>query len=294
MRHRHYHIHLDVQPTWGQVTGFGLDSREMEWIQPADWWQLMLMAFGGVLTVNGVPVPFPPQSLLIVPPSARCRVERANGDSLAQHWLKFRPNPEGKLLMAVPQVKRLDADYAFHELQFRACLDFLPFSRSRLDVMAWNLLWTVAGNAAIVPEDPVVAQVEHQMKADLARPLTQEGLARAAGVSVSKLTRLFLEHRGQSPSEYIRTLRMQQACALLVNTGRPIKEIAVRVGYPDLQRFNKVVRETFGCSPRTLRAERPELTLYVMAAEDKYRINSLLEAEPPAHFDPDFWDQASS
>lgn len=284
---------LDVPPAWGQVNGFGLHECEMEWAQPPDWWQMMLIAFGGVVTVNGTPAPFRPGSLIVVPPSARCRIERTSGADISQHWIKFRPDPDGKMLVAVPQVKSLGGEYAHFDMEVRAGLDFLAFCRVRLDVMAWSLLWAVSENAAVVPEDPVVGQVEQLIKSNLDQQMTAESLAKEAGVSVERLTRLFREQHGQSPVEYIRTLRMQRACALLVNTSRPIKEIATRVGFADLQRFNKIIRETFGCSPRMLRTERPAASLHVIASEDQYRLGALLGAEPPAHLHPDSWDEAS-
>ena len=102
-------------------------------------------------------------------------------------------------------------------------------------------------------------------------------------MSVARLTRIFRDQYGQTPTEYIRTLRMQQACGLLINTNRPIKEVAVRVGIPDLQRFNKLIRDTFGCSPRVLRTERPMGTAHFASAAEKWQRGSLLGAEPSAY-----------
>src|ERR1700722_15780302 len=109
---RYYHMALDAPPAWGVAAGFGLHERETEWAQASDWWQLLLVAFGGVLTVNGTPVPFASGSVLVVPPSSRCLLERTSGNDVSQYWLKFRPDPSGKFLMAVPQVKALGEDYA--------------------------------------------------------------------------------------------------------------------------------------------------------------------------------------
>lgn len=284
---RYYHMPLDVSPAWGPVLGFGMDSREMEWVQAPNWWQMMLVSYGGILTVNGTPAPFRPQSLLIVPPAARCKLERVNGDNVSQHWLKFRPNPEGQYIAAIPQVKTVTDAYTFLDLQFRACLDLIAFCRDRLDVMGWNLLWSVSENAATVPENPILGVVEQLVRDNLGAAITAQTLASEAGMSVARLTRLFRDQYGQSPTEYIRTLRMQAACAMLINTSRPIKEIAVRVGFPDLHRFNKVVRDTFGCSPRVLRTERPSAPVHVAGLAEQNQRLSFLAAEPPAYLDLD-------
>ena len=281
MRSRNFHMALDAPLTWGVAAGFGLHERETAWAQAPDWWQLLIVAFGGVLTVNGTPVPFPIGSALVVPPSSRCLLERTSGCDVSQYWLKFRPDPNGKCLMAVPQVKGLGGDYAHFDEVFRSSLDFLSFSRVRVEIMAWSLLWQISEPAAAAPEDPVVGQVEALIKSNLSQQITTQALARTAGVSVGVLTKLFVNHFGQTPSDYMRTLRMHRSCALLVNTDRPIKEIAARVGYTDLQRFNKVVRETFGCSLRKLREERPDLGLFVTAADDRYRVTTFSNRNRP-------------
>jgi len=280
MRCRHYHLRLDRSPVWGAVLGFGMDRREMHWVQTSDWWQMMVVGFGGVLTVNGSPTPFWPGSMLVVPPGARCLLERSAGENITQHWLKFRPDEEATHVVAIPQVRAFGAEYGFIESQFRACLDNLVHCRNRLDVMGWNLLWSVSENAAVVPEDPILGQVEALIRANLACPLEIESIAREVGVGTARLSSRFREHYGQSIPDYVRTLRMQQACALLVNTDRPIKEIAVKVGYADLQRFNKVVRETFGCSPRALRQDCPSVGVHALGGEESSRRRSYLESEP--------------
>ncbi len=73
---------------------------------------------------------------------------------------------------------------------------------------------------------------------------------------------------------------MQLACALLLKTRSPIKEIAIRTGYPSLQRFNKVVRQTFGCSPRMLREQRPLAMIHTDAGTSAQKTKIAEGAEP--------------
>lgn len=282
MRCRYYHLGLDLTPSWGSVQGFGMDQCVLEWIQAPDWWQLMLVSYGGILTVDGTPIPFWPRSLLIVPPRARCRMERTNGENITQHWLKFRPNPNVTSTVAIPQLHEFGTEYEFIDHQFRVCLDNLMYSRVRLDTMGWHLLWSISGNVVTCPEDPIVAQVHALIGKWIDRPLSIELLAQEAGISASRLSVIYREAYGQSLMDHVRTLRMEQACALLVNTDFPVKEVAVRVGTPDLQRFNKVVRETFGCSPRALRNHRPMASTHVAEADEQYQRLLFENAEVPA------------
>jgi len=298
MRQRFYHLGLDLTPEWGSVLGFGMDGCVLEWIQAPDWWQMMLVSYGGILTVDGTPTPFWSRSLLIVPPRSRCRLERTNGDNITQHWLKFRPNAYCPSTVALPQVHEFGAEYEHLDHQFRTCLDNLMHSRVRLDVMGWNLLWSISGNVAALPEDPIVAQAHALVREWIDRPLSVERLAQEVGISASRLAVIYREAYGQPLMDHVRTLRMEQACSLLVNTDCPVKEVAARVGIPDLQRFNKVIRETFGCSPRSLRTHRPAVSPHLHDEDARIQRQTFRRAETPHlngspdHSEPGTWEEA--
>lgn len=281
MRYRHYHIPLEEVPEWGPASGFGLDDCLFEWVQQATWWQMIVTHFGGVLTVNGEPTPFPRHSLLIVPPLARCSLERATDENITQFWMKFRPNPASELKMSVPQVSPLGTEFEYLDRMLRLGLDMIPNTRARLTAVTNHLLWSVSSSIVSSPEEPEIAKVEAYIKANLAAPLEASDLAAISELSVAKLNRMFKQHCNQSLVEYVRTQRMQLACVLLKQTDRPIKEIALIVGYPNPQRFNKVVRETFGCSPRSLRTDRPTLDVNTVSNTPHYQDLAVLQSNRP-------------
>lgn len=72
-------------------------------------------------------------------------------------------------------------------------------------------------------------------------------------VSVSHLTRLLKEKFGMSFVEYLRDIRMHRARQLLDGSDRPIREIAIAVGYADPSRFTEHFQRTFGATPRVFR-----------------------------------------
>jgi AraC-like DNA-binding protein len=55
-------------------------------------------------------------------------------------------------------------------------------------------------------------------------------------------------------SEYVTRLRIGNACALLINTEKPISFIADHVGYRNLANFNRQFKETKGQTPRQFRS----------------------------------------
>ena len=57
--------------------------------------------------------------------------------------------------------------------------------------------------------------------------------------AASGFHRLFRRHTRLTVSDYVAELRIGQACALLVNSSRPIAHIAGDVGYANLANFNR-------------------------------------------------------
>jgi transcriptional regulator GlxA family with amidase domain len=80
-----------------------------------------------------------------------------------------------------------------------------------------------------------------------------EQLSRVAALSRSSLHRLFKQQTGTTTTEYVTRLRIGNACALLINTTRPIALIAEDVGYRNLANFNRQFKAAKGQTPRGFR-----------------------------------------
>lgn len=74
-------------------------------------------------------------------------------------------------------------------------------------------------------------------------------LAELCQLSPNYFCSLFSQSCGKSVKEYIKNLRLKQACRLLKNTSQSIVSIAVEVGYSDGAYFNKIFKKTFDCTP---------------------------------------------
>lgn len=81
-----------------------------------------------------------------------------------------------------------------------------------------------------------------------------ETLARIAALSASSLHRLFKLQTGMTTTDYVSQLRIGNACALLVNTDKPISLIADSVGYRNLANFNRQFKALKGRTPRDFRS----------------------------------------
>jgi AraC family transcriptional regulator len=125
----------------------------------------------------------------------------------------------------------------------------------------WAILWRAATETTFpMPSDasetdlPATVQIAVSViQQSLSEKIRVSHLARRVGVSHNHLIALFRQSYGTTITRYIRDRRCERARFLLENTSLSIKSIAREVGIPDLHHFNKVIRSSFGTSPRALR-----------------------------------------
>lgn len=102
-----------------------------------------------------------------------------------------------------------------------------------------------------VMEDGAVSRVRGTVAAMVERceqHWTVPDLARVAGLSPSQYRRVFSACTGTSPTDFLRSCRVARAKGLLLS-GVPIKDVAVRTGYPDVFYFMRTFRRVAGMPP---------------------------------------------
>ncbi|MFI7068143.1 GlxA family transcriptional regulator [Kribbella sp. NPDC050124] len=104
------------------------------------------------------------------------------------------------------------------------------------------------------PENHVVRQAAEFVLAHLDGDLTNLRLAEATGVSVRHLTRLFLDHVGQTPGRYVHRARMEAAARLLATTALPMPDVAARCGMGTAETLRQAFVATYGLPPTRYRA----------------------------------------
>lgn len=83
--------------------------------------------------------------------------------------------------------------------------------------------------------------------------VTVEDAAAYVGVHRSHFSGVFAERMGVSPLQYMQRLKMNKGALLLRETDKPVTEIALSVGYPDLYAFTRAFTSYFGLSPTKYR-----------------------------------------
>ncbi|WP_433984118.1 AraC family transcriptional regulator [Tunturiibacter empetritectus] len=80
-----------------------------------------------------------------------------------------------------------------------------------------------------------------------------ERLVKVGALSRSSLHRLFKRQTRMTLGMYVAHLRVGHACALLLNSEKPIAVIADEVGYGNLANFNRQFKGLKGQTPREFR-----------------------------------------
>ncbi len=114
------------------------------------------------------------------------------------------------------------------------------------------------------PAHGLVRQVTDHITGQLSADLSAATLAADAGVSERHLTRLFLEHLGQTPGRFVRRARTEAAAQLLAGTELPMPSIAVRCGFGSAETLRQAFLKQYGTAPsryRAVHAARPAAAL---------------------------------
>jgi len=88
---------------------------------------------------------------------------------------------------------------------------------------------------------------------DFAQPLDVPSLARAAAMSPSAFHRAFKQVTGQSPIQYLKSVRLHRAHTLMTQLGVRVGTAASQVGYSSASQFSREFRRYFGTTPREAR-----------------------------------------
>lgn len=107
------------------------------------------------------------------------------------------------------------------------------------------------------------------IRENLHKNLKPAELARPLNLSVSRLNHLFKAEMGMTPTQYLKTLRLERAKVLGETTFLRVKQIMNAVGLSDESHFARDFKKKYGESPAAYRRR------YVRAA--------LVDAELPPH-----------
>jgi len=92
-----------------------------------------------------------------------------------------------------------------------------------------------------------------RLNRDFAKPVNFDELATRHGLARATFRRRWAELVAQPPARYLLELRMREACRLLAETTRPVRQIAGEVGFADELYFSRRFHIEQGLPPREYR-----------------------------------------
>jgi AraC-like DNA-binding protein len=164
----------------------------------------------------------------------------------------------GKSSDAAP-LRLLSAGQPFFAVS-RAVEHLLAYVETRRDALGRDadhvaplLAAALAESGADVQAPDAVLKAMAFIRRAYARPIGNRDVARAAGISTSRLQALFQQWLGQTPGRALGEIRLECARDRLAAGAEPIVEIALGVGFSEQSAFTRAFRRRFGESPAAYR-----------------------------------------
>lgn len=106
---------------------------------------------------------------------------------------------------------------------------------------------------AALKNDSLFVQMDRYIYTHLTEDLSAARLCEYFSVSRTRIYKIAEENFGMGISEYIRSIRIQKAKELLLQTELPINHVASSVGINDYNYFTKLFRKHTGITPKEFR-----------------------------------------
>jgi len=217
-----------------------------------DLWSLHLYGYEASLRVDDFEFPIRPGTIGLTPPGMTMET-RYKGISV-HIYVHFRAQGKPE---KIPAMQNLGGQYDETYRRLYEMNGKVPDQSERVNARVWDLLWHLTTlqrrDSRSMTMHPAVKRASERIAKHLSEPISIDALAQDVGVSYSYLARLFQATYGETVVAYIRRERLERAVHLLQRSTLPIKAVAASVGIPDLQHFNKAMRQQYSQSPRAIR-----------------------------------------
>lgn len=169
-------------------------------------------------------------------------------------------------IIALPQEDREQFVYYYELIKFKMRHQDRPNSSLTMQAVIQAMLYDVIGllddqtevendgpgsHSNVVFHDFLRLIMSNDVKR---RPV--EYYAEQLNITPKYLTMICTKYSGKSASAWITQYTKEDICHLLCHTTMSVKEIAFKLGFPNLSFFGSYVRRNFGMSPLKLRAQK--------------------------------------
>ena len=106
------------------------------------------------------------------------------------------------------------------------------------------------------PNQPKLTEAVSLMEANIEEPIGLEELSSLVGISRRQLERLFQKYLHCVPTRYYMELRLKRARLLLLQTDKPVIDIALACGFISATHFSKCYRDFYSIPPSEARRQK--------------------------------------
>ncbi|MCC5851031.1 MAG: helix-turn-helix domain-containing protein [Verrucomicrobia bacterium] len=104
-----------------------------------------------------------------------------------------------------------------------------------------------------IPDERVLLALELLERDPLRRRVSVSNVAKAVGLSISQLDRLFTQHVGHTPKAHLQARKLSEARNLLEEGDLPMKQISYRLGFSSPNAFYNWFKKETGKSPSSVK-----------------------------------------
>jgi len=237
-----------------------------------DWLLIFTVAGRGRVVADGSAAPLEPGHAVLFAPGAEQDYSTDEQTGFWHlRWSHFQPRPHWKAWLAWPPlargVGRLELQGEPAAAVAGALQRLLVFRRLgergdrelAMNALEEALIWCsrVAAREPLAQMDPRVQAAARHLAGQLNSPFQVAAVAKACGLSASRLSHLFKAQVGETLQRYSERLRLESARHLLQETELSVSQVAAELGYSDPLYFSRRYRRLWGCAPLHERRRRP-------------------------------------
>lgn len=133
-------------------------------------------------------------------------------------------------------------------------------------IRLWNLLYRLSlvedarelSSSSFVDaqeskEDLRVTKIKDYIAANYMKDISVQEMANMVGMNADAFSRFFRHRTGRTPNRYLIDYRLGIAARMLLNTKYSVSEVGFACGFNTICHFNRLFRESKGCTPSEFR-----------------------------------------